>query len=53
MDFPSALSFHPRTNKMKTYKEVFADLKNKKQGALVAFVVAGDPDFKTSIEIAK
>ena len=38
---------------MKTYKEVFENLKNKKQGALVAFIVAGDPDYETSIEIAK
>ena len=38
---------------MKSYKEVFENLKNKKQGALIAFIVAGDPDFKTSIEIAK
>ena len=38
---------------MKTYKEVFEDLKKKNQGALIAFIVAGDPDFKASIEIAK
>ena len=38
---------------MKTYKEVFENLKKRKQGALIAFIVAGDPDFKTSIEIAK
>jgi tryptophan synthase alpha chain len=34
---------------MKTYKEVFA----KKKGALVPFVVIGDPDYSTSLEIAK
>jgi tryptophan synthase alpha chain len=34
---------------MKTYKEVFAE----KKGALVPFVVIGDPDYSTSLEIAK
>ena len=38
---------------MKTYKEVFDKLKQNKQGALVAFIVAGDPDYKASIGIAK
>ncbi|MBI1935917.1 tryptophan synthase subunit alpha [Candidatus Woesearchaeota archaeon] len=38
---------------MKTYEEVFSELKRKKEGALVAFVVIGDPDYKTSLEIAK
>jgi tryptophan synthase alpha chain len=38
---------------MKTYNEVFLELKKKKEGALVAFVVIGDPDYRTSLEIAK
>ena len=38
---------------MKSYNEVFSELKKKKEGALVAFIVAGDPDYETSIEIAK
>ncbi|MEK6948792.1 MAG: tryptophan synthase subunit alpha [Nanoarchaeota archaeon] len=38
---------------MKTYNQVFSELKNKKQGALVAFIVIGDPDYKTSLDIAK
>lgn len=39
--------------KMKTYKEVFNNLKSRKQGALVPFIVIGDPDYRTSLEIAK
>ena len=38
---------------MASYKETFDELKNKNQGALVAFTVIGDPDYKTSLEIAK
>ena len=38
---------------MKTYKEVFDKLKKDKKGALVAFIVAGDPDYETSLKIAK
>ncbi len=38
---------------MKTYEQVFSKLKRKKEGALVAFVVIGDPDYQTSLEIAK
>ena len=38
---------------MKTYKQVFSELKKKKEGALVAFAVIGDPDYETSLEIAK
>ena len=38
---------------MKSYKQIFRELKNKKQGALVAFTVIGDPDYKTSLEIIK
>ena len=38
---------------MKTYNQVFSELKKKKEGALVAFIVIGDPDYETSLEIAK
>ena len=38
---------------MASYKETFNELKNKNQGALVAFAVIGDPDYKTSLEIVK
>jgi len=38
---------------MKTYEEVFSKLKKENKGALVAFIVAGDPDYQTSLEIAK
>jgi len=38
---------------MKSYKEVFSELKRKKEGALIAFIVIGDPDYETSLEIAK
>lgn len=38
---------------MKSYKEVFENLKNKNEGALVAFTVIGDPNYKTSLEITK
>ena len=38
---------------MNLYKKTFNELKKKKQGALVAFTVIGDPDYKTSLEIAK
>jgi tryptophan synthase alpha chain len=38
---------------MKTYKQVFKELKKKNQGALVAFTVIGDPNYKTSLEIIK
>src|SRR3989338_7893313 len=38
---------------MASYKETFKKLKSKNEGALVAFTVIGDPDYKTSIEIVK
>ena len=38
---------------MKAYKEVFDKLKKENKGALVAFIVAGDPDYETSLKIAK
>jgi tryptophan synthase alpha chain len=38
---------------MKTYKQVFSELKKKNQVALIPFFVIGDPDFDTSIAIVK
>lgn len=38
---------------MNRYKSTFQKLKKTKEKALVPFVVAGDPDYKTSLEIAK
>ena len=38
---------------MKSYNEVFKNLKRKNEGALVAFIVIGDPSYKASMEIAK
>lgn len=35
------------------YKNKFKELKEKNQGALVPFVVIGDPDYDTSLEIVK
>lgn len=39
--------------KIKTYEDAFQQVKAKKEGAFIPFVVAGDPDFETSIEIVK
>lgn len=38
---------------MKTYKQVFSELKEQKRVALIPFFVIGDPDFETSLEIVK
>ena len=38
---------------MASYKETFNELKNKNQGALVAFEVIGDPNYRTSLEVVK
>lgn len=38
---------------MKTYKETFEQLKSRNEGALIPFTVIGDPDYKTSLQIAK
>ena len=38
---------------MKSHKEVFENLKSNNEGALIAFTVIGDPDYKTSFEITK
>ena len=38
---------------MKTYKQVFAELKEKNKTALIPFFVLGDPDLDTSLEVIK
>ena len=38
---------------MKTYKQVFSELKEKNGTALIPFFVVGDPDFDTSLSIVK
>lgn len=38
---------------MKTYKQTFENLKNKKEGALIPFTVIGDPTYKKSLNISK
>ena len=38
---------------MNLYKKTFNDLKRKKQGALVAFTVIGDPNYNASLQIIK
>ena len=39
--------------KIKSYDDAFQQAKAKKEGAFIPFVVAGDPDFETSLEIVK
>jgi tryptophan synthase alpha chain len=38
---------------MKTYKQVFSELKEQNKTALIPFFVIGDPDFDTSLAIIK
>ena len=38
---------------MKTYKQVFSELKEQNRAALIPFFVIGDPDFNTSVRIVK
>jgi tryptophan synthase alpha chain len=38
---------------MKTYREVFAELRAEERAALIPFFVIGDPDFDTSLAIVK
>jgi len=38
---------------MKTYKQVFAELKRAGRAALIPFFVVGDPDFDTSLAVVK
>ncbi|AUB54946.1 tryptophan synthase subunit alpha [Methanobacterium subterraneum] len=39
--------------KVESYQEMFARVKEKNEGAFIPFIVAGDPDFETSLEIVK
>ncbi|MEW6010585.1 MAG: tryptophan synthase subunit alpha [Euryarchaeota archaeon] len=41
------------SEKLETYDEMFKRLKKNKKGAFVPFIVAGDPDFETSLDIVK
>jgi tryptophan synthase alpha chain len=43
----------PREIEVESYDEMFQRVKNKKEGAFIPFIVAGDPDFETSLEIVK
>lgn len=38
---------------IETYDEMFKRVRAKNEGAFVPFIVAGDPDFETSLEIVK
>lgn len=38
---------------IETYHEMFSRVKEKNEGAFIPFMVAGDPDFETSLEIVK
>ncbi len=38
---------------MKTYQQVFCELKSQRRAALIPFFVIGDPDFDTSLAIVK
>ena len=38
---------------MKTYNQVFSELKEQNRAALIPFFVIGDPDFDTSVRIVK
>ena len=38
---------------MKTYKQVFSELKEQNSAALIPFFVLGDPDFDTSLAVIK
>ena len=39
--------------KVETYTEMFERVTRKNEGAFIPFIVAGDPDFETSLEIVK
>ena len=38
---------------MRTYSEIFAELRSQNRAALIPFFVLGDPDFDTSLELIK
>ncbi|MDO5836450.1 MAG: tryptophan synthase subunit alpha, partial [Methanobacterium sp.] len=39
--------------KVESYQEMFKRVEEKNEGAFIPFIVAGDPDFETSLEIVK
>lgn len=39
--------------KVQSYSEMFNQVEKKGEGAFIPFIVAGDPDFETSLEIVK
>lgn len=39
--------------KIESYDEMFSRVKEKNEGAFIPFIVAGDPDFQTSLQIIK
>jgi tryptophan synthase alpha chain len=39
--------------RVESYREMFDRMKNENEGAFIPFAVAGDPDFKTSLEIVE
>ena len=38
---------------MQTYQEMFEKTKKDNEGVFIPFIVAGDPDYDTSLQIAK
>ena len=38
---------------IESYQEMFERVKEKGEGAFIPFIVVGDPDFETSLEIVK
>jgi tryptophan synthase alpha chain len=42
-----------RKVEVQSYNDMFQRVKAKKEGAFIPFVVAGDPDFETSLQIVK
>lgn len=42
-----------KVSETESYQEMFKRVKNKGEGAFIPFVVAGDPDFETSLEIVR
>lgn len=42
-----------KTMKVETYSEMFDRLQRKNEGGFVPFIVAGDPDMETSLQIVK
>lgn len=41
------------SNEIQSYSDMFNQVEKRKEGAFIPFIVAGDPDFETSLEIVK